>query len=293
MRRHFDGSHLRPRVFLPAVAGLLCLPLAITVYLTRASHHSSSSHHAQMAVSASDTNLLVNAEQVLIRNCMRRHGFTYWPLPASQAYPVLKFPYVITSVPWARRYGFSGALAPVTSRDPNQRYYGQLTAPRQTAYSDALVGRPGSPGVTTPLPTGGIDGHSADGCQATADRQLYGNYSAWFKARFVALDLPRLWQAMVLNDRRYSSAVSMWSSCMRAKGYRYSSPAQAASRWSQQIPAAVAEAQCAGNTGLTRVADRLSQVFAARVSHEFRSSLEAEWRLERSALPRARRVLRT
>ena len=98
---------------------------------------------------------------------------------------------------------------------------------------------------------------------------------------------------MVLGDRRYSRAVTVWSGCMRAKGYRYSSPAQAASMDSQPTRAAVAEARCANSTGLTRVADNLSHDFATRVSREFRSSLEAEWRLERNALARAHRVLRS
>jgi hypothetical protein len=287
------NSRLRePRIFLPIFTGLLCLPLTFILYLS-AAPHPSPVRSGKTAVSATDVNLLIDAEQALIRGCMRRHGFQYWPLPASQAYPAVRFPYVITSVSWARRHGFSGAFVPVASRDPNQRYYSQLTATQQSAYSDALVGSPGSPGVTTRLPTGGIDGHSADGCQATADRQLYGNYAAWFKARFVALDLPGLWQGRVLGDPRYGSAVSMWSSCMRAKGYRYSSPAQAASMASQQTRAAVAEAQCAGSTGLTKVVDALDREYAARVSREYRSSLEAEWRLERNALPRARQVLRT
>jgi hypothetical protein len=262
------------------------------LYLSAASHPSPI-RSSETAVPAADTNLLIAAEQVLIRDCMRRQGFQYWPLPASQAYPAVRFPYVITSVSWARRHGFSGAFLPAASLDPNQRYYSQLTVTQQTAYSDALVGRPGSPGVTAPLPTSGIDGHSAEGCQATADRQLYGSYAAWFKARFVALDLPRLWQAMVLDDLRYASAVPVWSSCMRAKGYRYSNPAQAASMANQQTQVAVAEAQCAGSTGLTRIVDSLDREYAARVSRDYRSSLEAEWRLERNALPQARQVLRT
>jgi hypothetical protein len=295
MRWLFQGNHLqKPQGFVLAITGLLCLSLVIVAYLTNASHPSPSSHPAQVAASAADTRLLVNAEQVLIRNCMRRHGFAYWPIPASLAYPVVRFPYVITSVSWARRHGFSGALMPSTGPDPNQRYTSQLTATQQTAYSDDLVGPPGSPGVTTPLPTGGLDGHSADGCQATADTELYGNYTAWLKASSVALDLPTLWQAMVFGDRRYISAVSVWSACMQAKGYRYSSPAQAAaSAGGQPTLAAVAEAQCAGSTCLARVAARLSREFEARVSRDFRSSLQAEWRLERSALPRARQILRS
>ena len=192
MSWHFLGAHFRKLwVLIPAVTCLLCLPVAIAVYLAGGSRPSRPTRTPQGPVPVSETSLLVNAEQVLIRDCMRRQGFAYWPIPVSLAYPAVRFPYVISSVSWARRHGFSGALMPDIRRDPNQRYYSQLTAAQQTVYSDALVGSPGSPGVTTPLPTGGIDGHSADGCQATADAELYGNYPAWFKANTVALYLPR------------------------------------------------------------------------------------------------------
>jgi hypothetical protein len=153
-----------------------------------------------------------------------------------------------------------------------------------------------------PLPTGGIVGHSSDGCQATADTELYGSYQAWFKASSVALEFPRLWQSMVLSSRQYVSAVSVWSVCMREKGYRYSSPAAAASAFGAQtspqpqaaeITAAVAEVQCAYGTGLIRVANRLDGEFKAHVMGTFRSYLDAEWRLERNALPRARRIVRS
>jgi hypothetical protein len=62
---------------------------------------------------------------------------------------------------------------------------------------------------------------------------------------------------------------------------------------SQQAQVAVAEAQCAGSTGLTRIVDSLDREYAAEVSRKYRSSLETEWRLERSALPWARQVVHT
>jgi hypothetical protein len=289
------------RIFLPMVTGLLCLPIALAVYIG-VSLHPPSPPPSQTAVSAADTNLLINAEQVLIRDCMRRQGFTYWPIPASQAYPAVRFPYVITSVSWARRYGFSDSLGLPVNSGPNQQYYNNLPNSRKAAYSNALVGSSDAPAVTMPLPTGGIVGHSSDGCQATADTELYGSYQPWFKASSVVLDLPRLWQSMVLSSRQYISAVSVWSVCMRQRGYRHSSPAEAAAASGNQkspqsqpaeIKAAVTEVLCADSTGLTEVASHLNRDFAAKVTRKFHSSLDAEWRLERSALPRARRVLRS
>jgi hypothetical protein len=287
-------------MFLPVVTGLLCLPIGLAAYIGVSPHSPSPS--SQTAVSAADTNLLINAEQILIRDCMRRQGFTYWPLPANQAYPAVRFPYVITSVSWASSHGFSDYLGLPVSSGPNQRYYSNLSNSQQAAYSNALVGGSDTPAVTTPLPTGGIDGHSADGCQATADTELYGSYAAWFNASTVAFDLPTLWQAMVLSSRQYISAVSVWSVCMREKGYRYSSPAEAATgSGTQKSPqsqaaetaAAVAEVRCADSTGLIEVANHLNQEFEAKVTRRFQSYLNAEWRLEQNALPRARRALRS
>lgn len=296
------NSRLRkPRIFLPVFTGLLCLPLTLVLYLS-AAPHPSSARSGETAISAADANLLIDAEQALISDCMRRHGFKYWPLPANQAYPVVRFPYVIASVSWARSHGFHNSLGLPVNSGPNQRYFGQLSGSEQSAYADALVGKADAPSITTPLPTGGIEGHSADGCQAFADTELYGSYQAWFKASTVALDLPTLWQSMVMGSRQYTSAVSAWSACMRKKGYRYSSPAEAASASGTQtspqlrpaeITAAVAEVQCAYSTGLIGVANHLDREFKANVTGRFRSYLDAEWRLERNALPRAQRIVRS
>jgi hypothetical protein len=107
---------------------------------------------------------------------------------------------------------------------------------------------------------------------------------------------------MVMGSRQYISAVSVWSACIREKGYRYSSPAEAASasgdRTSPQpqpaeIAAALAEVHCAYSTGFITVANRLDREFQANVMGTFRSYLGAEWRLERNALPRARRIVRS
>jgi hypothetical protein len=291
----------KPRIFLLILTGLLCLSLTFALYLS-AAPHSSPVRSGETAVSASDTSLLIGAEQTLIRDCMQRNGFKYWPLPASQAYPVVRFPYVITSLSWARSYGFHDSLGLPANSGPNQSYFSTLSGSEQSAYANALVGKADAPSVTMPLPTGGTEGHSADGCQALADTELYGSYQAWFKASTVASDLPLLWQSMVLGSRPYSSAVLVWSACMREQGYRYSSPAEAASEFGAQtssrpqraeITAAVAEVQCAYGTGLIRVANHLDGEFKAHVMGTFRSNLDAEWRLERNALPRARRIVRS
>jgi hypothetical protein len=245
-----------------------------------------------------DLNLLSAAEQLLIRACMQGQGFSYWPIPANQIAPVQPYPLVVTSIRWTRVNGFGGI--PIFGPDANQRYYNHLPASRRTSYSNALVGEAGGPAVQVALPSGGIEGASSQGCVARAESELYGNYGAWFQASTVARDLPMLWLPMILGDRRYQRAVAWWSDCMRAKGYRYSSPEQAAAAFQRpassrpsraEVTVAVAEAVCADQTRLADAASFLTKEFSAKVKHKYQSSLNAEWRLERSALPRARRLL--
>jgi hypothetical protein len=233
-----------------------------------------------------------------IRACMQEHGFNYWPIPASQIAPAQPYPLVVTSIRWARANGLGGI--PVFSSDANQRYYNHLPANRQSAYSNALVGEAGGPAVQVALPSGGIEGASSQGCEARADSELYGNYRAWFQASTVARDLPLLWLPMILGNTRYHRAVASWSDCMRAEGYRYSSPEQAATAFQRpassrpskaEVAVAVAEAICANQTRLAGVVSFLTKEFSAKVNSKYQSSLNAEWRLERNALPRARRLL--
>jgi hypothetical protein len=249
-------------------------------------------------VQVSSLNLLSTAEQLLIRICMQRHGFSYWVIPASQFEPVQAYPLVVTSTHWARANGLSSI--PVFGHNANQRYYNHLPSSRQSAYSNALVGEASGPAVQVALPSGGIEGASSRGCEAKAESELYGNHRAWFRASTVVRDLPLLWLPMISEDRRYQRAVAWWSGCMRAKGYRYSSPGQASAAFQRpassrpsraEVAAAVAEAVCANQTRLIAVVSSLSREFSSIVNRKYQSSLNTEWRLERNALPRARRLL--
>src|SRR6266699_1223233 len=171
----------RPSLWLLAI----CLTAAAGVsgVAVAASFGGSSSPVFPSPVRARDLNLLSTAEQLLIRACMQGHGFSYWPISASQFAPVEAYPLVVTSISWARANGLSGF--PVLSRDANQRYYNHLPAGRQSAYSNALVGEAGGPAVQVALPSGGTEGASSLGCEARAESELYGNYRAWFQASTV------------------------------------------------------------------------------------------------------------
>jgi hypothetical protein len=285
--------HHRSRWILP-----ICLAAAASVCIVLVFFAGASGMTRVSPVQARSVNLLNTAEQLLIRACMQSSGFDYRPVPSSQFAPVVSYPLVVTSVRWARANGL-GDLQ-VFGLDANNEYYNHLPTSRQTAYSNALVGDAGGPAVQVALPSGGIEGAGLQGCEAKAESELYGNYRAWFQASTVAGDLPTLWLPRVEEDRQYQRAVEWWSGCMRAKGYPYSSPTQAAAAFPRppssppskaEVAVAVVEATCANQTRLTSVLSSVSKEFSATVDSKYESYLHAEWRLERNALPRARRLL--
>jgi hypothetical protein len=296
----------RARVLAPASAGLLGVAIAILIVPLTASHvpYHEGNQSSPVAVSARDAGILSAADQLLIQQCMKRQGFQYWPIPESQIDPVPRFLYVLADVSWARTHGFGGDPGQIpVSLDSNEQYLYHLSAARQNLYADALVGDgPPGPAVTVAIPSGGILGHSSLGCQADAESELYGSFRAWFQVSAITGDLPVLWQERVFSDIKYKQAVTTWAACMRVRGHPYPDPGQAAAAFRRpaatrpaqaEIRVAVDEALCADNTGLAGVASRLNQEFTAAVDQKYQSSLAAEWRLERSALPRAQRILAT
>jgi hypothetical protein len=285
-------------VFLGTAAALVGVAIAAA---TSAFGGPTARSAAVTPVPGQEVGVLNAANQVLIRDCMGRSGFRYWPIPANMIDPSTPFPYVVTNVRWAKEYGLGGYPGGTSGpADPNELYVNSLPAGKQDAYADDLVGPPAGPQVTVALPTGGILGHSALGCQAQANAELYGSFRAWFQASSVASDLPLLSQSMVTNNVSYGRAVVAWSKCMRSKGFPYPSPGQAAAAFRRpaaarpgvlEVRVAVTEAVCAGSTGLGHEASYLNRVFSSLVDQRYQTSLNTEWRLEQSALARAREIL--
>jgi hypothetical protein len=253
------------------------------------------------APSPADVDLLSRADQLLIRDCMRGKEFDYSPIPPDRIDPPLRYPYVVTDVAWANTEGLRPYAGSGTGEaDANQRYVDGLAADRQAAYSDALVGPRDGPAVSTEVPSGGVLGHSAQGCQAAAATSLYGDFPAWFTVSSIADDLPRLWRAQVTGDQRFAAAVAAWAGCMHAAGLDYASPAQAAASFRrtapgrpgpQEVRVAVAEVGCAASSGLGTVAARLDAEYAATVRQQHHLALTRLWRLQQHALPAARGIV--
>jgi hypothetical protein len=278
-----------------ALGAAIAIPLILI-------HTAAAVNPAATPVSAHDTDILINAEQLLIGQCMHSHGFKYWQIPAARVYPVPNFVSVVTSVSQAKRSGFGETPETGTGNDQNMQYFNHLRQRQQKLYSDSLLGLAASPPVMVRLPSGGIIGHSSTGCQAAAATELYGNYQTWFGAHMEALYLPAIWQLMVLKGHSYQTAASYWSACMRTAGYNYSTPGQAYAAFREEnsgqpsrraIQAAVAEAVCANRTGFDHTTARLDRLFAAEVNKRYWPVLNMEWRLERRALPHAELIVKS
>jgi hypothetical protein len=285
--------------YLWAILALLSVTLAASLFVALTSGRQSHVSAAE-PVSLHQTYLLIKAEQLLIGDCMVGQGFRYWPVPAGVAYPVPQLTAVVSSISWAERNGLGGDPTEAANSQTNERYVSSLSPSRRTDYANTLVGSETDPAVSVALPSGGVLGHSARGCQAAADSKLYGDYQEWFRVSSVAEDLPLVWQLMVLNNSKYQLRIAAWSGCMRASGYRYSDPTQAAAAFRRpssvrpsalEVRVGVAEAKCADTTGLTALTDDLDRAFSAEVDHKYESLLAADWRLQRHALTKIRRLL--
>ncbi|MEV4815980.1 hypothetical protein [Micromonospora tulbaghiae] len=245
------------------------------------------------------------ATQVLIRDCMQRRGFRYWPVPRQPVPELREFPYVLDDVSYARRYGYGGALErrlqEAMAADPNARYVRDLPPERGAAAVRAVNGDPGEPdALRATLPAGGVLRRSSHSCTSEAERQLYRDLPAWYRATKVTDNLAGLRVGRVLADPRYADGVRAWRRCMRAAGHDVADPASArasvpeptaGSATPGEIRLAVAEATCAARTGLGPLARRLDAEHRGALDRRFRTEVTERLRLEAAALPRARAVL--
>ncbi|MEU2185223.1 hypothetical protein, partial [Streptomyces thermolilacinus] len=180
---------------------------------------------------AGQRSLLHRAEQELLRACMAAAGFRFRPVPENPLPEARDFPYVVDEVRWAQRYGYGSGLRRRAERlreeDPNRVYLRGLPAERRRAAVAALNGTPGGPGLRAELPGGAVIGHSGDGCQVAAWRDLYGDVERWYEASTLVDGLGAIRQRRVLADPRFRAAVPGWAACMRRHGMAYEKPGDA------------------------------------------------------------------
>jgi hypothetical protein len=260
---------------------------------------------AVRALTAQETDRLYQAEQLLLRTCMREQGFVYHPVPRNPVPQAREFPYVLDDVAWAREHGYGGDLRreldQVREKDVNQRYFRSLPPDRRAQALRAANGRDPN-GVTARTPDGMVLRRSTEGCQSHAQRVLYGDLAAWFQAEVTQDSLPEVRHERVMADPAFGRAVEQWARCMRAAGHPYTSPAQLrrdalpgpgepALAEPQEIRLAVTEARCAADSGLARTARALDRTYTVQLRHQYRSELDTAQRLQLRALPRAEEVV--
>ncbi|MCA6091980.1 hypothetical protein LE181_07370 [Streptomyces sp. SCA3-4] len=247
--------------------------------------------------------LLHDAEQLLLRTCMRRAGFDYHPVPGEPGAGERAFPYVLDDPDWASRHGYGRDLQQRqrerARRDPNGAYFRSLSAPRRARALVAANG-PGPRGVSATLPTGGAVQRSDHGCVSDAQRRLYGDLKAWFQASTTVHSLDAMRRARVVADHRYARDLAAWAQCMRRAGHPYATPGEARAAAlsgtdplprAQERALALAEVRCAERSGLAGTARELDARHDAALRRQYRSAIAEQVRLRTEALPRARAVV--
>ncbi|MFG2781477.1 hypothetical protein ACGFY7_26980 [Streptomyces prunicolor] len=243
------------------------------------------------------------AEQLLIKKCMEKEGHKYWVEPAGPDDVSVRFPYVVDDPAWARAHGYGTDLRRARETevrsDPNQRYFHSVPAKtRAVLVSDLNGAQP--QGLSARLPNGVRVSHSDQGCQATAQRQLYGDLQAWFRATRVTDSLAGMRVGLVTDDKRYQAAVKPWARCMRERTYTYADPARARAAatgpetpWphAKEVGLASAEAACAVSSGLSSVAESLDAEYRDQLRRSHPRETADLARLKREALPRAREIV--
>lgn len=254
-------------------------------------------------VTEPELDLLHQAEQLLIRDCMRRAGFNFWPVPRRPVAEYRDFPYVLDDPAWAARHGYGTELRRKLDRvarsNPNQSYFRRLSPDRQNKAVDAIHGTgPGS--LTARLPNGITVSHSDQGCTSEAQRSLYGDLPAWYRGLKLSENLVGERVGAALRDPRFTAAIAPWSRCLKARGMAYATPQDTRSAFGDparlpprrtEVALAVAEATCARSTSLAATAAALDREYGERLRRRFPTELAEHRRLQLAALPRARAVV--
>jgi hypothetical protein len=253
------------------------------------------------SVEAPNLDVLHQAEEVLVRDCMAQQGFTYWPRPRTPAPDTELFPYVVDDLEWARANGYDRASRDQIEQDASSaaRYYGGLPKDRQRAWLAAYHGARAA-GLEARLPFGGTVGHSDDGCAARAWQELYGDMRQWFRVERITDALGEMRVRQTLQDARYVAAKKRWRECMSAEGFSAEAPLsfraqqleyEGADGEARDRAAATAEARCAASSGLSEVARQLDAANAATLEKRYQADYATAERLRETALPKARAVL--
>ncbi|WP_157852725.1 hypothetical protein RFN58_25460 [Streptomyces iakyrus] len=254
------------------------------------------SRHLTMA----EREVLVQAEKILTRDCMKRQGFSFWVTPELPEPLERRFPYVIDDKQWAAANGYGRGIRErreaSARNDPNRRYFDRLSADRKAAAITALNG-PTPEGLEADVPGMGRIRHSDKGCVSHAQRELYTDLPAWYRAKKVTEALDRTTTAAVVADPELRPVTRQWATCMHERGLPYDMPQKTREQFAlrpeaDEFATAQAEAECARSTGLAATLRELSRAHRQRMDSRHPTEVKNRALLEHKALSRARDIVR-
>ncbi|MGW0719876.1 hypothetical protein ACWD3K_34760 [Streptomyces sp. NPDC002778] len=257
--------------------------------------------------------LLSEAEQRLITDCMRDKGFKYGLDPAGPRSDAPERRFGLDDVSWARRHGYGLAEAArsgdregkaAAEQGPQARYLASLSPRRRAEFDRALNGTDRA-AIVVPAPGRGQIFTSADGCQADARTELYGDLRQWTEAKAAVVNLEYLTFDDVVAQKPYTKAEADWRACMKARGLSYASSSEAIGEvakenesrtaqkaWKREVTVAVADAECNRAAGLARTGSRLQRQHVRDAAHqEFARQTRYYTQAVTTALGRARTVV--
>ncbi|WP_239148954.1 hypothetical protein [Streptomyces sp. SID12501] len=251
---------------------------------------------------------IADAQQRLIKSCMTRKGFDFWEAERLSLEESRTLGWVTDAVAWANKHGYGSRIeakhdrARLTNR--NLAYREGLSDERRAAYDKALDEGSDAPVITAEVPTGGTVRKRVGGCVAEAEKQLYGDRVAWFRAEKTVMGLQPLYVPQMMADKRFASALASWSRCMARSGHTYRNPQEARQAAVEQglkagpgkgfeaeRKLAVADATCAKNTSLRSIGNERETHYVNMLRGRYGSDLDTYARLQLQAFARAAEVV--
>ncbi|MFI1584592.1 hypothetical protein [Embleya sp. NPDC020630] len=282
------------------VAALICaLAVATTAGCGSDGTSTPGSAPAPRDLTEAERGTLARAEKILTRDCMRAAGFEFRVTDEPPESVDTRFPYVIDDPAWATSNGYGRAIRTrrdaIADDDPNQRYFRALAEPRRSAALRAFYGD-GNQRLEARVPGSGTIRHSDKGCEANAQRGLYGDLPSWYRARKVTEALPRLVRSAVVRDARYTQVVQGWAACMRDRGLVYDTPLRAREQFlradrADEVTTARAEAECALSTELGTTARDIDRAYRTDIDSRYSTDVRDRKVLENKALTRAQGIV--
>ncbi|MDT9688731.1 hypothetical protein Q5762_10245 [Streptomyces sp. P9(2023)] len=250
-----------------------------------------------------------DANEVLIKQCMTRAGFSYWTSPRLSLEESRTLGYVADDVDWARKHGYGSRILAKEERarhaNPNLAYRTTLSQERQVAFDTALDGGRDAPVISADVPSGGKIQKRVGGCAAEAEKRLYVDLKAWFTADKTASNLRPLYVPKVLRDKQFTAALKAWSQCMKRAGHPYSDPSAARQATLRQAGGArsedqafaaekqlaIADATCARDTSLRAIGTEREAYYMNKLRGQYGEALDTSLRMRREALARAVKIV--